>query len=39
MHIIQGMEQLADGREVPSYAPHPIELLARAYGLAEERTP
>jgi glycerol-3-phosphate dehydrogenase subunit C len=38
MHIIQGMGQVAEGKEVPSYAPHPIELLARAYGLTEGRT-
>ena len=34
MHIIQGMERLADeGAAVPDQAPHPIELLARSYGL------
>jgi glycerol-3-phosphate dehydrogenase subunit C len=38
MHIIQGMEQVADGKEVPTYAPHPIELFAKAYGLTEGRT-
>jgi glycerol-3-phosphate dehydrogenase subunit C len=35
-HIVQGMERLAaDGSEgaPPDVAPHPIELLARAYGL------
>ncbi|MPY71587.1 MAG: glycerol-3-phosphate dehydrogenase, partial [Alphaproteobacteria bacterium] len=35
-HIVQGMERLAaDGAEIapPTVAPHPIELLARAYGL------
>ena len=34
MHIRQGMEMLAEGGRVPAHAPHPIELLARAYGLA-----
>jgi glycerol-3-phosphate dehydrogenase subunit C len=32
MHIIQGMEKLGEG-EAPPYAPHPIELMARAWGL------
>jgi len=35
-HIVQGMERLAEnGAEVapPAVAPHPVELLARAYGL------
>jgi len=35
-HIIQGMERLADGEAasgVPDQAPHPIQLLAAAYGL------
>jgi glycerol-3-phosphate dehydrogenase subunit C len=31
-HIVQGMERLGDGR-APAEAPHPIQLLARAYGL------
>lgn len=31
-HILQGMERL-DGGSVPDQAHHPIELLARAYGL------
>ncbi len=30
-HILQGMERLGDGVH-PSEAPHPIQLLARAYG-------
>ena len=34
MHIRQGMEILADGERVPARAPHPIELFARAYGIA-----
>jgi glycerol-3-phosphate dehydrogenase subunit C len=34
MHIGQGMEILATGEPVPPYAVHPIELLARAYGVA-----
>jgi glycerol-3-phosphate dehydrogenase subunit C len=33
MHIVQGIEKLGEG-EAPSYAPHPIELMARAWGLA-----
>jgi hypothetical protein len=39
MHIVQGMEQVADGAAVPGYAPHPIELMARAYGLAPGAAP
>jgi len=31
-HIVQGMERL-DGAKAPAEAPHPIELLAKAYGL------
>jgi glycerol-3-phosphate dehydrogenase subunit C len=34
MHIIQGMELLAQGEAVPERALHPIELIARAYRLA-----
>ncbi len=35
MHILQGMERLNKGEKpVPAEAPHPIQLLARAYGLA-----
>jgi glycerol-3-phosphate dehydrogenase subunit C len=33
MHILQGMELLADGATLPECALHPIELVARAYGL------
>ena len=32
-HIVQGMEKLADGAAAVSRAEHPIEILARAYGL------
>jgi glycerol-3-phosphate dehydrogenase subunit C len=32
MHIVQGIEKLGEG-PAPSYAPHPIELMARAWGL------
>jgi glycerol-3-phosphate dehydrogenase subunit C len=33
-HILQGMERQAkDGKSIPARAPHPIELMARAYGL------
>jgi glycerol-3-phosphate dehydrogenase subunit C len=34
MHILQGMELLAKGESLPERALHPIELVARAYGLA-----
>src|SRR5207302_8743619 len=33
MHILQGMELLAEGEKIPERALHPIELFARAYGL------
>jgi glycerol-3-phosphate dehydrogenase subunit C len=39
MHILQGMEILADGQSIPERAPHPIELVARAYGLGGEISP
>jgi len=35
LHILQGMEKLADDADkdpTPKEAPHPIELMARAYG-------
>jgi glycerol-3-phosphate dehydrogenase subunit C len=32
IHILQGMERI-DGTTVPDRAPHPIELMAMAYGL------
>ncbi|HEX7007337.1 MAG TPA: heterodisulfide reductase-related iron-sulfur binding cluster [Alphaproteobacteria bacterium] len=33
-HVLQGMEKLdGEGVVVPPYAPHPIELFARAYGI------
>ncbi|MBV9016972.1 MAG: glycerol-3-phosphate dehydrogenase, partial [Alphaproteobacteria bacterium] len=35
MHILQGMETLANGEALPNRALHPIELVARAYGLAD----
>jgi glycerol-3-phosphate dehydrogenase subunit C len=44
MHIVQEMEMLADGQSVPHRSLHPIELVARAYGIpgawsdAEART-
>jgi glycerol-3-phosphate dehydrogenase subunit C len=44
MHIAQEMEMLADGQSVPQRSFHPIELVARAYGIpgawsdAEART-
>ena len=33
MHIVQEMEMLADGQAVPQRSLHPIELIARAYGI------
>ncbi|HEX3884491.1 MAG TPA: heterodisulfide reductase-related iron-sulfur binding cluster [Stellaceae bacterium] len=35
LHIKQGMEALAKDEPVPTRSHHPIELLARAYGLTE----
>ncbi|CAN0429046.1 unnamed protein product, partial [Discosporangium mesarthrocarpum] len=36
LHILQGMERLAEKEDpkpaVPVHAPHPVQLLARAYG-------
>lgn len=37
MHIRQGMEKLADGKPVPERSLHPIELIARAYGIGAAR--
>ena len=34
-HIIQGMREKAGGQDVPRQAEHPIELIAKAYGLTE----
>ena len=34
MHVLQGMELLAKDETVPARSLHPIELMARAYGLA-----
>jgi len=45
MHIVQEMEMLAEGQSVPHRSLHPIELVARAYGIpgtwadTEARTP
>ncbi|MBV9858654.1 MAG: glycerol-3-phosphate dehydrogenase [Alphaproteobacteria bacterium] len=36
MHVLQGMELLANGEPLPARALHPIELLARAYGIPGE---
>jgi len=33
-HVVQGMALLADDAETPRHAEHPIELVARAYGIA-----
>ena len=40
MHILQGMELLANAEKLPQRAEHPIELFARAYGVvpSEGRT-
>jgi glycerol-3-phosphate dehydrogenase subunit C len=32
MHILQGMERI-EGASAPDESPHPIQLIARAYGL------
>lgn len=33
LHILQGMDRLAEGEKaMPATAPHPVELMARAYG-------
>jgi len=37
MHVLQGMELLAKGEKLPEHPLHPIELVARAYGLAGPR--
>jgi glycerol-3-phosphate dehydrogenase subunit C len=37
MHILQGMELLAGDEKLPQRSVHPIELVARAYGLAGDR--
>jgi glycerol-3-phosphate dehydrogenase subunit C len=34
MHVLQGMELLAKDERLPARSLHPIELVARAYGLA-----
>jgi glycerol-3-phosphate dehydrogenase subunit C len=34
MHILQGMELLAKGEPMPASPAHPIQLFARAYGIA-----
>lgn len=33
MHVLQGMEEIEPGSVQVEHSPHPIELLARAYGL------
>jgi glycerol-3-phosphate dehydrogenase subunit C len=38
MHILQGMDMLANGESVPERALHPIELFARAYGITDAAT-
>ena len=35
MHIRQGIEALDNGAEAPPPSLHPIELLARAYGIED----
>jgi glycerol-3-phosphate dehydrogenase subunit C len=37
IHVLQGMELMAKGDEIPDRAYHPIELFARAYGIAAGR--
>ena len=39
MHILQGMELLAKDERLPARSLHPIELLARAYGIATSADP
>jgi hypothetical protein len=39
MHILQGMELLAKDEKLPARSVHPIELVARAYGLATSADP
>jgi glycerol-3-phosphate dehydrogenase subunit C len=34
LHVLQGMELQANGAPIPGRSHHPIELLARAYGIA-----
>ncbi len=34
MHVLQGMELLAENQSLPARSHHPIELVARAYGIA-----
>jgi glycerol-3-phosphate dehydrogenase subunit C len=34
MHVLQGMELIAKGDQIPERSHHPIELFARAYGIA-----
>jgi glycerol-3-phosphate dehydrogenase subunit C len=36
MHILQGMELMAKGENMPNRSHHPIELFARAYGIATD---
>ena len=33
-HVLQGMERIDGATDVPSRAPHPVELFAKAYGIA-----
>jgi glycerol-3-phosphate dehydrogenase subunit C len=39
MHILQGMEAFGEEKALPAKALHPIELLARAYGLTGFEAP
>jgi len=39
LHIAQGMELMAKGEPAPGRAIHPIELFARAYGIAAKGAP
>jgi hypothetical protein len=39
MHILQGMQNQANDEPLPARPEHPIELLARAYGIATSAEP
>ena len=36
MHVLQGMELMANGETIPARSQHPIELFARAYGVTAD---
>jgi glycerol-3-phosphate dehydrogenase subunit C len=39
MHVLQGMELMTKGEQLPQRSHHPIELFARAYGIAVGAAP